>query len=59
MRVGIGQPAEADGLIDYVLGEFTPEERDVIADAVDRAVDGAFCWATQGIELAMNRYNAR
>lgn len=59
MRVGIGQPAEADGLIDYVLGEFSPEERDVIADAVGRAVDGAFCWATQGIERAMNRYNAR
>ncbi len=59
MRVGIGQPAESDGLIEYVLGAFTSEERDVITDAVGRAVKGALYWATQGIERAMNRYNAR
>ena len=58
LRVGIGQPAELDGMIDYVLGEFSFEDGDVIVDAVGHAVKGAFCWATEGIERAMNQYNA-
>lgn len=57
LRVGIGQPARLDGMVDYVLGEFISEDRDVIADAVGQAVKGALCWATEGIERAMNQYN--
>ena len=59
LRLGVGQPAELDGMIDYVLGAFSPGDRDVIADAVGRAVHGALCWATEGIERAMNRYNMK
>ncbi len=57
LRIGIGHPAELDGMIDYVLGEFPFEDGDVIVDAVGHAVKGALCWATQGIERAMNQYN--
>ncbi len=59
LRLGVGQPAELDGMINYVLGAFSPGDRDVIADAVGRAVHGALCWATEGIERAMNRYNMK
>ncbi len=59
LRLGVGQPAELDGMIDYVLGAFSPGDGDVIADAVGRAVHGALCWATEGIERAMNRYNMK
>ena len=34
LRIGIGQPAERDGMIDYVLGAFSSEDGAVIADAV-------------------------
>ena len=57
LRVGIGQPAALDGMIDYVLGEFSFEDGDVIVDAVGHAVKGVLCWATEGIERAMNQYN--
>ena len=64
LRIGVGQPpvcrpgrARLDGMIDYVLGEFTFEDRDVITDAVGQAVNGALCWAREGIERAMNQYN--
>ena len=59
LRIGIGQPVALDGMIDYVLGAFSSEDGDVIADAIGQAVKGALCWAREGIELAMNRYNAR
>ena len=57
LRIGIGQPAELGGMIDYVLGAFSSEDGDVIADAVGHAAKGALCWATEGIERAMNQYN--
>ncbi len=57
LRIGIGQPVELDGMIDYVLGAFSVEDGDVIVDAVGHAVKGALCWAKEGIERAMNQYN--
>lgn len=59
LRIGIGQPTGSDDRVDYVLGAFTSGDRDVITEAVGHAVRGALCWAAAGIELAMNRYNAR
>ena len=59
LRVGIGQPAVLDGMVDYVLGAFTAEDRDAITDAVAQAVNGALYWATKGIGLAMNQYNKK
>jgi hypothetical protein len=40
-----------------VLGKFTPSERPAIDDAVATAVDAVECWATQGIEIGMNKFN--
>ncbi|SHG43108.1 peptidyl-tRNA hydrolase, PTH1 family [Thermosyntropha lipolytica DSM 11003] len=55
IRIGIGRPP-AD-TIDWVLGEFTPEEKPVIEAAVKKAADAAVCWVLEGIEKAMNKYN--
>lgn len=59
VRMGIGSPADSDRLMDHVLGVFIPSEVDIIANATGQAAKGAICWATQGIELAMNQFNAR
>lgn len=59
LRLGVGQPSDLDDLIGHVLGGFSPEEADVVADAICLAANGAICWATQGVELAMNQFNAR
>jgi PTH1 family peptidyl-tRNA hydrolase len=57
LRVGIGPvPAEWDAA-DFVLSRFSAEEREEIRDAIGRAADGVECWATEGIEAAMNRFN--
>jgi len=59
VRMGVGQPTDSDRLMDHVLGEFTSSEADIISSAVGQAANGAICWATEGIELAMNQFNAR
>ncbi len=56
LRIGVGRPAHADA-VDYVLGRFSIAEREVIARAVEDAAEAVACWAAEGIEDCMNRYN--
>ncbi|MDA0709516.1 MAG: aminoacyl-tRNA hydrolase [bacterium] len=55
LRLGIGQPAENEALIEHVLGDFTTDERTQVD--VGRASSAVLCWADQGIETAMNAFN--
>ena len=58
LRIGIDPaPPEFEGR-DYVLGKFTQQQRPAVDKAVARAVDCCCAWAANGVEAAMNRYNA-
>ena len=57
-RLRIGVDAPRDEAIDHVLGRFRPAERAVIEDAVSLAAQAVMVWVRQGVETAMNRYNA-
>lgn len=56
IRIGIGKPQFGD-LADYVLGRFPKEEVKIILDAIERAALATEMMVTDGISLAMNRYN--
>lgn len=57
LRIGIGKSDYPDSK-DYVLGRPGKEDRELIEDAVDRAASACLCWVEEGIEQAMNRFNA-
>ena len=58
IRVGVGAKPDPDyDLADYVLGHFSPEERKIMDETVAKAAEAAACAVTDGIDLAMNRYN--
>lgn len=62
LRVGVGgREHGADGaprdLADHVLTPFSADEEKVLEEAIDRAVEACLCWAGQGPEEAMNRFN--
>lgn len=57
LRIGIGRPPGRMDPVEYVLSEFRPEEREIIAEAVARAADAARCFVTEGLQAAMNLYN--
>jgi PTH1 family peptidyl-tRNA hydrolase len=59
LRIGVGAASSAEELKEHVLESFEPEEEASIGDAVTRAADAAECWATQGIDEAMNRFNRK
>ena len=56
LRVGIDRPSHGDPA-DYVLGDFTPDERITIDVVYERAVSAMELWLAEGIAAAMNRYN--
>jgi PTH1 family peptidyl-tRNA hydrolase len=43
---------------DYVLQQFSRAERDELSQALDRAADATLVFVTEGIQAAMNRFNA-
>jgi PTH1 family peptidyl-tRNA hydrolase len=58
LRVGIGRPPGRMDAAAYVLTPFTKGDEEMTAvEAVDRAVKMIETWLTDGIDLAMSRYN--
>jgi len=58
LRVGIGRPPPPIDPVDYVLSRFRREEQAAMAEAVGLAADAVGVWASDGIAVAMNRFNA-
>jgi PTH1 family peptidyl-tRNA hydrolase len=56
IRVGIGA-ADGRPMVQHVLGKFSAEERPILAETIDRAVEAIDYLQTQGIEPAMNKFN--
>ena len=59
IRVGVGEKPVGYDLADYVLGHFTGEERKVMDEAADRAVEAIHMILTEDIDKAMNHYNTK
>lgn len=61
LRIGIGAPGgdgnSDGGSVGHVLGRFADAEQPVASAAVVRAADAVECLLTDGIDIAMNRYN--
>jgi PTH1 family peptidyl-tRNA hydrolase len=58
LRIGVGPAPEGlDDLADFVLDEFTAEERDEIAGLLEPMSEAVEAWLQDGIELAMTRFN--
>ena len=58
LRIGIGPvPPDTDDLADFVLDRFTADERAALAGLLDPMTDAVECWAAEGIERAMTRFN--
>jgi peptidyl-tRNA hydrolase, PTH1 family len=56
IRIGVGS-AMPGRMVDHVLGKFKPQEREAVADAIERAADAVEMALAEGFEKAMNRYN--
>lgn len=57
LRVGVGPAPEGWDAADFVLGKFRKEESEEMAIVLPTAADAVECWAREGPEQAMNRFN--
>jgi PTH1 family peptidyl-tRNA hydrolase len=65
VRVGIGRPEIPEdpaidreaAVVDYVLSDFTPEEKGIITQAIPEVSQAIICLLTEGLTAAMNKYN--
>ena len=57
LRIGVGRGDEAQGLADHVLSGFAPEEGGALTAVLDAACDASLVWASEGVVMAMNRFN--
>ena len=59
LRFGIGNDYPKGFQVDYVLGEWSKEERKVLNERIDVAVEAVRAFGTVGIERTMNAYNGK
>ena len=57
IRVGIGRPSGEYDRIDYVIGQISEEEKKVLEQGQDEAVQAIKFWIKNGIDNTMNKYN--
>lgn len=57
IRMGVGPLPAGMDQVDFVLGEFLPEEKEDLAAMIGRAADCVECALAEGLEAAMNRFN--
>lgn len=59
LRCGIGSNFPQGYQVDYVLGQWLPEEKKQLSDVIELAGEIVRSFATQGVERTMNAYNKR
>lgn len=58
LRLGIAPEAPPEDLVELVLAPFAPGELEAAEAMVRRAADACESWLEEGVEAAMNRFNA-
>lgn len=59
VKMGVGEKPEGYDLVDYVLGHFPKEEREIMDESAKHAADAIEVMITDGADAAMNLYNKK
>lgn len=56
LRIGIDAPGAIPQAA-YVTGRFRPDQQGPIEEAIEESVAACACWAAEGLQTAMNKFN--
>ena len=59
LRCGIGHDFRQGQQVDYVLGEWLPEEKETLRSVIGMASEAVLSVGTQGVERTMNLFNKK
>jgi PTH1 family peptidyl-tRNA hydrolase len=57
LRIGIGRPPGRLDPAAYVLRDFAAADMEVLSTVLDRALEAALAFVTEGLDRAMNKFN--
>ena len=57
LKIGVGRPPVDMEAAEYVLRPASGADRSLLNEGVERAMDALRCWITEGLAVAMNRFN--
>jgi len=57
LRLGIGRPKPGEDPADFVLEQFTRNEKEQVLQAIEDAMDCCDIWAVKGVTESMNMFN--
>ncbi|MEN1681561.1 MAG: aminoacyl-tRNA hydrolase [Planctomycetota bacterium] len=57
LRLGIGPAPAGRDVTGFVLGRFSPGEKEAAAELAETGANAIEAWATKGADTAMNQYN--
>jgi PTH1 family peptidyl-tRNA hydrolase len=57
VRIGVGKPVSKEQGVEHVLKKFSKRERTEIDVTIEQAADAVECIASEGVDVAMNRFN--
>jgi PTH1 family peptidyl-tRNA hydrolase len=57
VRIGVGKPVSKEQGVEHVLKKFSKRERTEIDVTIEQAADAVECIASDGVAVAMNRFN--
>lgn len=59
LRIGIGNDFNKGGQVDYVLGKFSAEDKEILKPSIETAGDIIKSFALAGVNITMNQYNKK
>ena len=59
IRMGVGEKPQGYDLVDYVLGHFPKEEREIMDESIGRGADAAQMMISEGADAAMKESNKK
>ncbi len=57
LRFGISSNFESGRQIDYVLGEWTPEEKNLLPERLEKCAEAVISFGLAGLNITMNTFN--
>ena len=57
LRFGISSNFESGKQIDYVLGEWTPEEKNLLPERLEKCAEAVISYGLAGLNITMNTFN--
>lgn len=59
IRIGIGRPKENFSVNNHVLSNFNVEDTEKIFTAIENLIPATLCIVSEGIDIAMNKFNPK